>query len=207
MALPILSTTCASLHLLLFRLTMALCILQIQWAKNTRGQDIPRLKHNPARPPSPDPPAIKIACRRIIVSPGGEWTEEQDREWNFDNLFGPDGLEPFEGPQSSTAHSSADTPIANTSVSPLAVSPMIRGKDPEDAADVEIKSSYVAFEALSGSSDLFLVPECQVNSQLHKAQKLLEHEDHKRKEGESSTRGRAPGQVLHACSACVTNAP
>jgi len=186
----------AYLQLRMFRLTTVLCILQIQWAKNTRAQEIPRLKHNPARPPSPDPPDIIIPFRRVIISPGGEWTDEQDREWGFDDVLELDGFEPFEGPQSSTAHSSADTPIAHPSISPpIAVSPMITSKDPGDTADVEIRSSYVGVAGLSGSSDLGL------QSKLRSAQRVLEHEDQKRKEAESSKLGRAPGQVLHVCSA------
>ena len=83
-----------------------------------------------------------------------------------------------EGERSSTAQSSANTPIANNGIeAPAAVSPLIASMRAYDAVDEDVEIGAVDFEVISGAgADLFLVPEYQYQSMLHKAQKCLEQD-------------------------------
>ena len=138
-------------------------------------------------------PNLQIACGRIIISPIGEWCPEQGREWG--EMFQGDGVDDAwgivpmlasrhlglgkEGERSSTAQSSADTPIGNTGIeAPAAVSPLIASMHADDNAHQDVEIGTVDFEVMSGvGSDLFLVPEYRYQSMLHEAQKCLEQED------------------------------
>ena len=197
---PVQAGACAILQ---GRAHALLRVPQVQWAKNVRGLEIPRQKHNPARAPSPDSDDVKIIYRRIIVSPGGEWSPEQGREWG--ELFQGDGVDDIwgvytaqashhqepsnEDTRCSTLQSSANTPVAHTGINhdaPVAVSPLITSMCTSDAADVDIEiggpgGGMLGFEMVSGSSDLFLVPEYQYQSMLHRAHKSLEYQDAKAK--------------------------